>query len=99
GRTEFKWKGRFETVVFHCFPLPHLIFKTEEISKIEITAKNWQQLLEQVEKESSKLKNNIDAHSTSIKNIDEEILNLQNLESMLKIFNFPKKYLKNRQMH
>ena len=61
------------------------IFRTEKISKVEINAENWQQLLDKVEKESSKLKKNVAAHTISIKNIDEEILNLQNLESMLRI--------------
>ena len=61
------------------------IFKTDENPKIEINAKNWQQLLDDVEKESSKLKKNIDAHTISITNIDEEISNLQHLQSMLKI--------------
>jgi V/A-type H+-transporting ATPase subunit I len=60
-------------------------FKAEKITKIEITAENWQYLLNNVEKESSKLKRNADAHTTSLKNIDEEISSLQHLNRMLTI--------------
>jgi V/A-type H+-transporting ATPase subunit I len=60
-------------------------FKAEEITKIEITAENWQHLLNTVEKESSKLKTNVDAHTTSLKNIDEEISSLQHLNRMLTV--------------
>jgi V/A-type H+/Na+-transporting ATPase subunit I len=61
------------------------IFKGEKITKIEITAENWQQLLNIVEKEVSKLKSNVDAHMTSLKTVDEEISNLRQLHSMLTI--------------
>ncbi|MEJ2241181.1 MAG: hypothetical protein P8Y18_03440, partial [Candidatus Bathyarchaeota archaeon] len=61
------------------------IFRTDENPKLEINAENWQQLLDNVEKESSKLKKNIDAHTISIKNIEDEISNLQHLQSMLRI--------------
>lgn len=60
-------------------------FKAEKITKIEITAENWQNLLNNVEKESSKLKTNVDAHITSLKNIDEELSSLQHLQSILTI--------------
>jgi V/A-type H+-transporting ATPase subunit I len=61
------------------------VFKAEKITKIEITAENWQQLLNSVEKEVSKLKSNVDAHITSLKTVDEEISNLNQLHHMLTI--------------
>jgi V/A-type H+-transporting ATPase subunit I len=63
------------------------VFKTEKITKIEIATENWQTLLDTVEKESSKLKSNVDAHKTSIKTIDEELSILQHLHHMLTILN------------
>jgi V/A-type H+-transporting ATPase subunit I len=61
------------------------VFKAEKITKMEITAENWQHLLNTIEKESSKLKANVDAHTTSLKNIDEELSSLQHLHHILTI--------------
>jgi V/A-type H+-transporting ATPase subunit I len=61
------------------------VFKTEKITKMEMTTENWQTLLDTVEKESSKLKSNVDAHTTSLKTIDEELSTLQHLYHMLTI--------------
>ena len=61
------------------------IFKSEKITKIEITAENWKHLLIALEKKVSKLKTNVDAHITSLKNIDEEISSLQNIHLILTI--------------
>lgn len=61
------------------------IFKAEKITKMEITAENWQDLLITLEKKVSKLKTNVDAHITSLKNINEEISSLQNIHRILTI--------------
>ena len=61
------------------------IFKPEKLSKVELTAENWQQLLNSVEKEVSKLKSNVDAHITSLRTLDEEISNLNHFHHMLTI--------------
>jgi V/A-type H+-transporting ATPase subunit I len=63
------------------------VFKTEKITKMKIATENWQTLLNTVEQESSKLKSNVDAHTTSLKNIDEELSALQHLHHMLTILN------------
>jgi V/A-type H+-transporting ATPase subunit I len=63
------------------------VFKAEKITKMEITAENWQHLLNTVEKESLKLKKNVDAHVTSLKNLDEEVSSLQHLHRVLTILN------------
>jgi V/A-type H+-transporting ATPase subunit I len=60
-------------------------FKAEKITKIEITAENWQQLLRIVEKESSKLKTNVDAHTASLRSIDEELASLRHLHRILTV--------------
>jgi V/A-type H+-transporting ATPase subunit I len=62
-------------------------FKAEKITKTEITAENWQHLLNTVEKESSKLKKNVDAHVASLKNLDEELSRFQQLHRILTILN------------
>lgn len=61
------------------------IFKAEKITKTEITAENWRQLQDNVENEVSKLESNVAAHTTSIKTIDEETSNLNQLHRMLTI--------------
>jgi V/A-type H+-transporting ATPase subunit I len=63
------------------------VFKAEKITKIEITAENWELLLNTVEAESIKLKRNVDGHIISLKNIDEELSRLQHLQRILKILN------------
>jgi V/A-type H+-transporting ATPase subunit I len=62
-------------------------FKAESITKIEINAENWQQLLNNVEKETSKLKKNVNAHRTSLNNIEEELASLQHFQNVLTILN------------
>jgi V/A-type H+/Na+-transporting ATPase subunit I len=61
------------------------VFKAEKITKMEITTENWQHLLNTIEKQSSKIKANVDAHITSLKNGDEELANLQHLHHVLTI--------------
>jgi V/A-type H+-transporting ATPase subunit I len=61
------------------------VFKAEKTTKMEITAESWQSLLKTVGEESSKLKGKVDYLAASLKNLDEELSNLQHLRRMLTI--------------
>ena len=63
------------------------IFKTEKITKTEITAENWQQLLDIVESETLELKNKTANLTNSLKKIDEQLTKLEQTNQMLTILN------------
>jgi len=61
------------------------IFKAEKIAKTEITAENWQYLLNMVESEVTELKDKTDGLIDSLKIIDDMLTELRQIKQMLSI--------------
>jgi vacuolar-type H+-ATPase subunit I/STV1 len=61
------------------------LFKAEKITKTEITAENWQYLLNMVESEISELKDKTDGLIDSLKILDDMLAELKQINQMLTI--------------